>query len=534
MNIKRFQTCRWGIPALLGLVVATSSLQGEETIETLATFTGPNGAYPGYLLQDKHGNFYGTTYTGGKYDKGTIFEVPLNQPLVTLFSFDGAHGANPLAGLVEGPDGNFYGTTHSGGPDDKGTVFSVTPDGTLKTIVAFNGVNGAYPESSLLVGFDGNFYGTTFVGGASDRGEIYSVTSRGILTELVTFDGINGTNPGALSLGTDGSFYGTTYNGGTHGLGTAFRYDPDIIYTGIYGLNPLGGLPALDHGNFYGTAYTGTKYQRGTIFVLTPQTGLPPLNNHGSPYILTPEDFGHVVTFNGPNGSDPDALGRSSDNHAYGANPGTNGTVTAFKYGPHPHFTSLVSFTGDNGANPQAGLSQLSDGNFYGTTHGGGKNDKGTIFSLSLQGVLSTVHFFNGTDGSNPNSGLIQWSDGYFYIERLWDNEWIKASTVQWSGVNFCGTTSTGGEHGNGTVFRITADGSITTLVAFTGTSGRQLGTIPNSLIAGNDGNLYGTTYYGGKDNKGTVFRLLLQLWPPPSAGENATAFSPIQSLNSP
>jgi len=559
--------------ALLGGVLVTQSLRAEEAIETLATFTGPNGAYPGYILQDKNGNFYGTTYTGGKYDKGTVFEVPLNQPLVTLISFDGSNGANPLSGLVQGADGNFYGTTHTGGPGGKGTVFRLTHDGKLDTLVAFSGGNGAYPQSALLLGQDGNFYGTTYTGGANDKGTLFSVTPQGKLTSLVNFDGLNGINPGSLSRGSDGSFYGTTYEGGGKGLGTAFKYDPNIVYAsgvnggnyggganggtfggggdgGNYGLGgnggalggggggngatSPGGVPPLGDGTFYGTPYAGTKNQKGPVFVMTPQNGLPPIIHQDVSYV--PEEGDSLpVTFNGPNGINPGALGRNSDNSwgTYGAE-GKNGGVVAFRYGPNPKFISLISFNGDNGSHPQAGLSQLSDGNFYGTTHDGGKNQKGTVFSIDSQGNLTTVYSFEGSDGANPNSGLIQWSDGYFYIERLWENQWIKASTVQWSGVNFCGTTSTGGEHGNGTVFRITADGALTTLVSFTGTSGKQLGTIPNSLIPGNDGNLYGTTYYGGKVNKGTVFRLLLELWPPVSVGEHNNTFGPRQPVLSP
>ncbi|HUB66723.1 MAG TPA: choice-of-anchor tandem repeat GloVer-containing protein [Candidatus Methylacidiphilales bacterium] len=428
MNVIVQKVNDWAILALLASVLPIQNLCAEETVETLATFTGPNGAYPGYILQDHHGNFYGTTYTGGKFDKGTIFELPLNKPLQTIISFDGSNGANPISGLLEGPDGNFYGTTNSGGPDGKGIIFRLTTDGKLTTLVAFNGPNGAYPKSPLMLGRDGNFYGTAFSGGPTDKGLIFCVTPQGKLTPLVTFNGSNGTNPGVLSRGRDGCFYGTTYKGGEKDLGTAFKYDPD------------------------------------------------------------------------------------------------------------PQFTTLVSFNGDNGANPQAQMSQLSDGDFYGTTYAGGKNQKGTIFSVTPDGKLTTRYAFNGSDGANPNSGLVQWSDGYFYIERIWENQWIKASTIQWNGVNFCGTTSAGGQHGNGTVFRVTSDGSLTTLVSFTGTSGKRLGTIPNSLIPGNDGNLYGTTYYGGRNNKGTVFRLLLQVWPPASAGRNATAaFSPqVQAVVSP
>jgi uncharacterized repeat protein (TIGR03803 family) len=123
---------------------------------------------------------------------------------------------------------------------------------------------------------------------------------------------------------------------------------------------------------------------------------------------------------------------------------------------------------------------------------------------------------FNGPNGAHPDSPLVPWANGFFYIESLYENTHIKASQVQWSGVNFCGTTSGGGEHNSGTIFQVTDAGEITTLVSFSGTNGQELGTIPDSIIPGNDGNIYGTTYYGGPGNHGTIFRLTLLPFPAP------------------
>jgi uncharacterized repeat protein (TIGR03803 family) len=417
----RFATQKlFPVLAMLGGLLLTQTLRADEAIETLVTFNGPNGAFPGSVTEGPHGELYGTTYSGGKYDKGTIFIVPLNKPLETLATFDGSNGANPAPTLREGPDHFYYGTTRSGGADGRGTIFKVSRDGKISTLISFHGSNGASPRSGLALGKkeDGNFYGTTFAGGSSGKGTLFSVTPAGKLTTLQSFTGSNGTNPGALFRGQDGCLYGTTYVGGAHQKGEIFKYDPD------------------------------------------------------------------------------------------------------------PQFTVIYSFDGKTGANPQSALAQLSDGDFYGTAYSGGSDNQGTVFKMNSKGEVTLVVSFNGNNGGHPNSGLIQWSDGYFYIERLWDNEQIKASTPQWSGVNFCGTTSTGGESGHGTVFQVTSAGTLNTLVNFTGVNGHRLGTIPNSLIPGDDGNLYGTTYTGGPDDKGTIFRLLLQLWPPPGAGESPTTGS--------
>ena len=79
--------------------------------------------------------------------------------------------------------------------------------------------------------------------------------------------------------------------------------------------------------------------------------------------------------------------------------------------------TSLYSFTGGNdGANPRDALVQGSDGNFYGTTYGGGTNGAGTVFKISTNGALTSLYSFTGgSDGANPTAGLVQGSDGSLY-----------------------------------------------------------------------------------------------------------------------
>ena len=146
--------------------------------------------------------------------------------------------------------------------------------------------------------------------------------------------------------------------------------------------------------------------------------------------------------------------------------------------------TTLYSFAGSDGAHPDAGLVQGSDGNFYGTTEfGGANNGNGTVFKITPSGALTTLYDFAGSDGFEPQAGLVQGSDGNFY-----------------------GTTTGGGaNNGKGTVFKITPSGALTTLYSFAGSDGAfpQAG-----LVQGSDGNFYGTTAGGGTDFAGTVFRL--------------------------
>ena len=126
----------------------------------------------------------------------------------------------------------------------------------------------------------------------------------------------------------------------------------------------------------------------------------------------------------------------------------TDGTV--FKISTNGALTSLYSFTGGNdGANPQAGLVQGSDGNFYGTTVRR-RHERlwhGTVFKISTNGALTSLYSFTGgNDGADPNAGLVQGSDGNFY-----------------------GTTVYGGTNGYGTVFKISTNGALTSLYSFTG-----------------------------------------------------------------
>ncbi len=163
-------------------------------------------------------------------------------------------------------------------------------------------------------------------------------------------------------------------------------------------------------------------------------------------------------------------------------------------------FTTLLTFDGANGANPKSvALVQGADGDLYGTTSSGGATANcsagcGTIFKINLDGKLTTLHSFcaqpDCTEGMNPQAGLIQANDGNFY-----------------------GTTLGGGAHeGNGTVFRMTASGMVTTIYSFCAMPNCADGYSPNgALLQGADGNLYGTTSGGGAKDSGTVFKITLE-----------------------
>ncbi len=163
---------------------------------------------------------------------------------------------------------------------------------------------------------------------------------------------------------------------------------------------------------------------------------------------------------------------------------GINSSGTVFQITGDGTFTGVYSFTGgSDGALPRAALLQGSDGNYYGTTSQGGSSANGTVFKVSAGGALTPLVSFNGTNGANPRSPLVQGADGNFY-----------------------GTTYVGGTYSDGVVFQMTPSGGLTALYSFTGGGD---GAYPAAgLVRATDGYFYGTTYKGGTNGNGTVFRI--------------------------
>jgi uncharacterized repeat protein (TIGR03803 family) len=160
-----------------------------------------------------------------------------------------------------------------------------------------------------------------------------------------------------------------------------------------------------------------------------------------------------LVSFSGADGWEPaGGLVQAADGYFYGTtvwggNLSLNagwGFGTVFKMSSAGALTTLVAFGGYNGSYCGSGVVQGSDGNFYGTTGGGGAGGDGTVFKITPAGLLTTLVSFSGADGHRPYAPLVQGSDGNFY-----------------------GTTSYGGAGRGGTVFKMTPAGVLTTLVAF-------------------------------------------------------------------
>jgi uncharacterized repeat protein (TIGR03803 family) len=250
-----------------------------------------------------------------------------------------------------------------------------------------------------------------------------------------------------------------------------------VLYTftgGTDGGQPYAGVIRDRTGNLYGTTFAAGDVTACGAFI-----------GCGVVYKLDPSGNETVIhTFEGnSDGREPewgnllvDRAGNLWDTTVYGGE-GSLGLGVVYKISKTGEETIVHRFAGgpDDGEEPQAGLIQDADGTFYGTTAAGGSGpfgDCGTVYHLSKSG-LSILHSFIGTDGCQPTGGLVMDAAGNMY-----------------------GTTTTGGDAGAGTVFKITKTGTVTTLHSFTG---QPDGAMPlATLTLDKTGNIYGTTPGGG------------------------------------
>ncbi len=203
------------------------SLDGAVT--TLYSFGEPNGpAIPNApLIQASDGYLYGTSHDYGAEGAGTIFRLTLDGTMTVLksFSYSGPDGANP-GGLLEGMDGKLYGTTATAGGAQSGTAFAITTEGTFTLVHTFlkKGKVGYQPSSGTLVqGADGSLYGGTNSGGVFGYGAVYRITLDGKVADLRAFDpSRDGYSDKTLVRSADGRLYGAAYAGGEGGGGTLF------------------------------------------------------------------------------------------------------------------------------------------------------------------------------------------------------------------------------------------------------------------------------------------------------------------------
>jgi uncharacterized repeat protein (TIGR03803 family) len=203
---------------------------GEATV--LHTFDhktagrSPNGG----LIEDGAGDLYGTTASGGTFNRGTVYRLTKAGVSTVLHSFAGhrADGAFPSGGLVL-VDNLLYGVSHSGGQHRQGSVFRLsTEGGSYEVLHAFKSAKGApyWPSTGLTRAPDGWLYGASERGGAADGGTVYRINPAGQLKLLHSFGEKrrDGVWPGSdLLLTGQHTFHGTTRAGGVADQGTVYK-----------------------------------------------------------------------------------------------------------------------------------------------------------------------------------------------------------------------------------------------------------------------------------------------------------------------
>jgi len=413
------------------------------------------------------GNFFGST--SNAVDQ--IVEVDL--PTI-LHSFSGGtDGSYPLSNLVQDASGNLYGTASQGGcpngiASECGMVFKLSPSWQETVLYVFSGTggDGDFPSGGLVLDGSGNLYGTTVQGGdvscsagfGYGCGTVFKVAPNGQETVLHTFSGTGGDGvfpEGGLVRDAQGNLYGTTAQGGDSACPLNFPgYGCGIVFK----LDPAGNETVLY--SFTGSLGDGAF----------PNSGLA-LDAKGNLYGTTPEG-GNQNCF--------------------------SGCGTVFKIDSTEKETILYSFTGTgtDGYFPQAGLALDSAGNLYGTTYAGGSLGNGIVFKISNTAEESLLYTFTGnTDGGYPDAALIVDKKGNLY-----------GTTTQGGDL----TCPAGGGYGCGSAFKLAPGGHNSILHIFFGTNGD--GAEPEgSLLLDAQGNVYGTTVYGGDLGEGTVFKLAPQ-----------------------
>ena len=357
------------------------------------------GLYAGLTL-DAKGNLYGTTWGGGAYGNGTVFElapaVKGGWRIRVLHSFNRTDGASPWGTLTFDGPATIYGTTSLDGPSGVGTVFEMTRTSGGWT---FEAIDDYGSRGGVVFDLAGNLYANI---GPGDYGG-------GAVTELVRSDGwqqrylyslchpcLDGDAPlsGVVFDGA-GNLYGTTEYGGTgkggdYGTAYELRHQADGTWKHILlhsfpayngdGLRLLAGLVLDKSGNLYGATIQGGSTGCGMLFKLTHSA------NGWKESVV--HDFTQPTSGCGPSGVTFDQAGNLYGTAGGGTGQCESGCGVVFKLTPGSggkwKYSVLHSFTGNDGAYPDAGVILDPKGNLYGTTElGGGGSSVGVVFQIT-------------------------------------------------------------------------------------------------------------------------------------------------------
>jgi uncharacterized repeat protein (TIGR03803 family) len=280
----------------LGTVFEFTSAGTEKLLYNFGSQTNDGSNPEAAPIFDDAGNLYGTTANGGAHNEGTVFELTKKGKEKILYSFgsQGNDGQTPVAGLIFDKKGNLYSTTYQGGAYGYGTVFELTKKGAEKILHSFGSQgDGINPNGFLVFDAKGNLYSTTAEGGDHGGGTVFKLTASGAEKILYSFGSQTGdgeTPLAGLTFDNKGNLYSTTDNGGAYGYGTVFEFTAKGIEKVLYSFGAQSGdgeapraAVILDKkGNLYTTTDSGGAYDYGTVFELTKKGTEKILYNFGS------------------------------------------------------------------------------------------------------------------------------------------------------------------------------------------------------------------------------------------------------------
>ena len=440
----------------------------------------------------------------------TTFDVPGANTTSASGSLGGTYpigidpGGNYIVGIYADSNGLDHGFAYLQPLTGSGTFTSITAPNAGATAtppISGTGAGGVNASGEVVGGYlDSNDVGHGFVltlttqavaatPTFSPSGGTYSSALSVTITDTTPGATIYYTTDGTTPTTSSSAYSGpvTVYSSETiEAIATASGYNQSAVATAAYVIN----LPPVTP--------TPTFSPQGGVYPSTQTVTISDTNSGAKIYYTTD---GTTPTTASALYINPITVSSSETIEAIAVASGyvQSDPVTAeyvISSGNQGQFTTLFNFNGNNGAHPSQGaLIQGLDGNFYGTTSQGGVTGHGTVFKVTPAGVLSTMYSFcpqtGCADGSGPGNTLVLGANQVMY------------GTTSAGGTNQCtfGTQT----QGCGTIFQIGPGGALSTLHNFAGSDGA----VPTGpLVAGADGNLYGTTVAGGANNTGTIFRL--------------------------
>jgi uncharacterized repeat protein (TIGR03803 family) len=437
-------------------------------------------------VADAEGTFVGATSYGWVQN---IYRIALNGAFSLVAPLDYYdEGQSPTSALLRATDGCFYGTTSQGGGANIGAVYAVDAAGA-RAVVEFGEGAVSWSAAGLARTETGGLLGVTWWGGTSGLGTVFGTEDDTPVTTRASFEA-RSQNPGTgydragydlrpsrPVLASDGAFYMATRRGGAYYEGAIVRHQPGsgVVETMVsfgpawqHPRRPMALVPGPG-GRLYGVTSEGGPYNGGHVFYYEP----------GSSSVVPIADL--------PAGSSPEGgLAVDADGNVYG-----HSAKGVYKVDAQGNLTSLNPVVGGRG-----GMVLSPDGWLYATTHYGGSATVGTFFRMRTDGKDYTLlhEFTGGADGClpfgdlslGPGSVVLGTTAGfssYSYSNKCQRDPMNRGSLFQWGSAGF------------------------SLLHTFSLPTGASPVSAP---ILGADGNLYGTTTFGGPDGGGVVYRIRL------------------------